>query len=117
VALLLGTWALLLHPLLAPLSGHGWQQAEWLVLAPDPTAIATLAWLLVLPPQPAGFGQRTSFLVRLTWIAWLPVLAWCAFSGFMLATMDRWQAGVPLLAAAAALWARWPAPASQPASA
>lgn len=108
MALLLGTWALLLHPLLAPLSGHGWRQAEVMALAPDPTAIATLAWLLLLPPQ-AGFGRRARFLVWLTWLAWLPVLGWCLFSGFMLATMERWQALVPLLAAAAALWARRPA--------
>jgi len=103
VACVLAAWALLLHPLLAPLAGRGWAQAEVLGLAPDPTAIATLALLLVLPPHPGRAGRAAALL------AWLLVLAWCAFSAFMLAAMENAQAG--LLAAAAALalgvlWAR-----------
>ncbi len=100
VALVLGVWALLLHPLLAPLSGAGWRQAELLALAPDPTAIATLALLLVLP------RQTTPTWRALAWLAWLLVLAWLLFSAFTLATMDSANAAVLLLAAALALAAR-----------
>jgi hypothetical protein len=99
VALALATWALLLHPLLAPLAGLGWRQAEVVVLAPDPTAIATLALLLALPRQPTRAWRGLAAL------AWLLVLAWCAFSAFMLATMDSWNALVLVLACALALLA------------
>jgi hypothetical protein len=93
VALGLASWALLLHPLLPWLQGRPGAQAELVGLAPDPTAIATLALLLVLPRR---------WPVRLAWP--LP-LAWCAFSGFTLATMGSAQAAVPLAAAALALGA------------
>jgi Family of unknown function (DUF6064) len=97
VALALALWALLLHPLLAPLAGRPWAQAELPGLAPDPTALFTLALLLALP-RPAGRGWRA-----LTTLAWAVPLAWCCFSGFTLATMGAPQALVPLLGAAAAL--------------
>jgi hypothetical protein len=77
-------WALLGHPLLALLDGRPWQQAEVFGLAPDPTAIATLGWLLLL-------GGR-----RLLWV--LP-LSWCLVSAATLATMGSAQALVPLAAA------------------
>jgi hypothetical protein len=100
----LAAWALLLHPLLAPLAGLGWHQAEVVALAPDPTAIATLALLLAMPRLPARLWRGVAAL------AWLLVLTWCSFSGFMLATMGSWNALVLLLAAALAVLARlWPA--------
>jgi hypothetical protein len=101
VAWVLAAWALLLHPLLAPLAGRGWAQAEVLGLAPDPTAIATLALLLVLPPQPGLAGRAAALL------AWGLVLAWCAFSAFMLAAMENAQAVLLVAAAALALGAQW----------
>jgi len=101
VAWVLAAWALLLHPLLAPLSGRGWAQAEVVGLAPDPTAIATLALLLVLPPQPGRAGRAAALL------AWGLVLAWCAFSAFMLAAMENAQAGLLVAAAALALGVQW----------
>ena len=97
VALALATWALLLHPLLAPLAGRGWRQAEVIVLAPDPTAIATLALLLALPRLPTRPWRGVAAL------AWLMVLAWCTFSAFMLATLGSWNALVLLLAPALAV--------------
>lgn len=100
VALALGTWALLLHPLLAPLAGLGWRQAEVVALAPDPTAIATLSLLVAMPQLPTRLWRGVAAL------AWLLVLAWCLFSGFMLATMGSWNALVLLLAAALAVLAR-----------
>ncbi len=101
MALALAAWALLLHPLLAPLAGAGWRQAELVALAPDPTAIATLALLLAMPRLPSRRWRGVAAL------AWLLVLVWCLFSGFMLATMGSWNALVLLLAAALALLARW----------
>lgn len=41
--------AMLLWPLLAPLSGRTWPQAEFFGMAPEPTALATLGWLLAAP--------------------------------------------------------------------
>lgn len=109
-AIVLAVWALLLHPLLAPLGGRGWGQAEWVALAPDPTAIATLALLLALPRAPTRGWRAVAAL------AWLLVLAWCAFSAFMLATMGSAQAWVLVIAAALAVvlrrWPRGPGPQS-----
>ena len=39
-------FALALHPLIAPLTGRAWTQAEIFGVAPDPTAVATLGVLL-----------------------------------------------------------------------
>ncbi len=91
-------WALLGHPLLAGLSGRPWTQAEVFGLAPDPTAIGTLGWLLLLQ------GRRASARGLLTML-WLVPLAWCAISAATLGTMGEWQALVPLAAAAAAVLA------------
>ena len=88
-------WALLGHPLLALLSGRPWTQAEVFGLAPDPTAIGTLGWLLLLE-------GRARVLPR---FLWLVPLAWCAISAATLATMGEWQAVVPLVAALLALTA------------
>ena len=80
-------WALLLHPLLAGLAGRPWTQAEFVGLASDPTAIATLGLLLLLR------GPRRP--MRALWV--LP-LAWCALSAATLWTMGTAQGGVPFAA-------------------
>jgi hypothetical protein len=80
-------WALLLHPLLAGLAGRPWTQAEFVGLASDPTAIATLGLLLLLR------GPRRP--MRALWV--LP-LAWCALSAATLWTMGSAQGGVPFAA-------------------
>lgn len=68
-------FALLVFPLLAPLMGRGWMQAEVFGLAPDPTALATLGVLLF-----AGARQH--------WILFpIPVLG-CVVSGATLWTME-----------------------------
>ena len=100
VALALALWALGVMPLWAPLAGQGWAQAELPGLAPDATAIATLAWLVALP-RARGAGVRVLAL-----LAWAPVLAWCGFSALMLAAMGDARAAVLPLAAALALGAR-----------
>lgn len=52
-------------PLLAPLGGRGWMQAEVFGLAPDPTVVATLGALLFW---------------RAPWPLWMIPLAWCVIS-------------------------------------
>jgi len=85
LALLL--WSLLLHPLLAGLAGRPWMQAEFVGLAADPTAIATLGLLLLLR------GPRGP--LRALWA--LPS-AWCALSAATLWTMGSAQGWEPFAA-------------------
>ena len=95
-------WALLGHPLLAGLAGRPWSQAEVFGLAPDPTAIGTLGWLLLLQ----GCGAAARALLR---GLWLVPLAWCTVSAATLGTMGAWQALLPLAAAVAGRGGRAPA--------
>ena len=77
---------LVVYPVLPPLFGRPWSGAEVFGIAPDPTAIATLGFLL------AGRGRLLPVLVPIP-------LAWCLFSGLTLLTMDDRQGWLPLLAA------------------
>jgi hypothetical protein len=86
----LGGWALLGHPLLAFAAGRPWQQAEVFGLAPDPTAIATLAVLLLLEAPGAGRARR------LVAVAKLVPIAWCAVSAATLGTLGSAQAWLML---------------------
>ena len=82
------------YPLLAPLAGRPWMQAEVFGSAPDPTVLATLGSLLLL---------HDGRLPR-AWCVGLAIvpLAWCVVGGATLLAMDErtW----PLLPAAAVLW-------------
>jgi len=89
-------WALLGHPLLTGLAGQHWSQAQVFGLAPDPTAIGTLGWLLLLR------GSRATARTLLRGL-WLVPLAWCTFSAATLGTMGSWQALLPLAAAVLAM--------------
>ena len=89
-------WALLAHPMLAPLSGRPWSQAEVFGLAPDPTAIATLGLLLCADAQ----RRPARWLLRALWAV---ALAWCVLSAATLWTLGSAQGWVPLLAAALAV--------------
>jgi hypothetical protein len=80
-------YALVVHPLLAPLMGRPWLQAELFGVAPDPTAIGTLGVLVTAQ------RRHWEFLA-------LPLL-WCAVSGATLWTMQSPDA--PILPAAAVL--------------
>jgi hypothetical protein len=80
-------YALAIHPLIAPLSGRPWTQAEIFGLAPDPTVIATLG-VIVATARP-----NRHLLV-------LPLL-WCAISGLTLWAMESPEA--PVIAAAGLL--------------
>jgi hypothetical protein len=105
---LLWGWALLGQPLLAPALGRPWAQGEFFGLAPDPTVIATLGFLLMVGAQ----GRSTRALLRLLWMV---ALAWCVVSIATLWTMGSVQgwavAAAALVAvAAAAGLAAGPAP-------
>jgi hypothetical protein len=85
-------FAAVLYPLLAPLLGRGWRQAELFGMVPDPTAVGTLGVLL------AGRPLRP-------WILAVPVL-WCVISGTMLWAMGSPEVWVLLLTALLVLAAR-----------
>jgi hypothetical protein len=82
--------ALLLYPLLAPVLGRGWSQAEVFGVAPDPTALATLGVLLRTDGSPRGA------------LAIAPVL-WCILSGATLWAMGSAEAWILLPGAALAI--------------
>ncbi|MFA6903223.1 MAG: DUF6064 family protein [Gallionellaceae bacterium] len=84
--MVLFVFALLAYPLLALLPGRSWTQAELFGMAPDPTALATLA--LLLPGR-----------VRAAW--WLlPIpVVWCLISGVTLWAMASPDFWLPPLAA------------------
>ena len=71
--------AFLAWPVLAPLDGRPWREAEVFAVAPDPTAAATLA-LLALAAR-----SRWSVILCVA-----PVL-WLAASALTLLTMGAWQ--------------------------
>jgi hypothetical protein len=93
---LLFGWALLGQPLLAPVSGRTWMQAEVFALTPDPTAIATLGVLLWCHAQSPVSG-------RLLQLLWTLTLLQCTISAATLLTMGSLQGGVPMAAALAAV--------------
>lgn len=71
----LAAFALFAWPLLAPLTGRVWWQAEVFGLAPDPTAVATLGLVLAVRKTP-------------WWLLPIPC-AWMLFSGATLQSMDQ----------------------------
>jgi hypothetical protein len=83
--------ALVAQPLMALLLGRPWAQVEVVGLAPDPTAVFTLGFLLLL--------QRIHW-----WLFPIPLL-WCLASGMTLWTMGANEAFIPPLAALTALLA------------
>ncbi len=94
-------WALLGQPLLAAAAGRPGMQAELFASAPDPTAIATLGLLLLMPrASPRWVAVAVS-------LVWALAIAWCAISAATLWTMDSLQAGVPTAAALIALMTAW----------
>ena len=80
-------------PLLAPLHGRDRSTSEIFGIAPDPTVIATLGFLLLL---------RGRFL----WLLYPIPIFWCLLSGMTLRTMGESQAWMPFaaVAIAAAAW-------------
>jgi hypothetical protein len=86
-------FALLIFPLMGPLLGRSWTQAEVFGMAPDPTALATLGVLLFAGARPA-------------WGLFPIPVAWCLLSGATLWAMEAPDfAIVPLAALLAFLFA------------
>ncbi|HEX2217284.1 MAG TPA: DUF6064 family protein [Gemmatimonadales bacterium] len=83
-------FALLLYPLLAPVLGRDWSQAEVFGVAPDPTALGTLGVLLRAEGLPRGVLLAA------------PVL-WCLLSGATLWAMGSAEAWIVLSGASLAL--------------
>jgi hypothetical protein len=87
-------FALLAQPLIGPLVGREWMQAEMFGVAPDPTVVATIGILLA-----AGW--------RRLWKLWVIPLLWCVLSGAVTWTMGSPDALVmPLAALVALIFAR-----------
>lgn len=82
-------FALVGYPLIGPLNGRPWRQAEIFGLAPDPTVIAALGVLV------AAHRPRWSLLI-------IPLI-WCAISAATLWTMQSPDAVVVTATAALAL--------------
>lgn len=99
LAAALALWALLGQPLLAPLAGRPLAQAEVFGLAPDPTVMVALAWLLSREAASAG---------PMRWVrrvAWTMALALATASAATLAVLSEWQAVIQAAAVAACLGA------------
>ena len=79
-------FSVLAFPLMAPLLGRGWTQAEVFGMAPDPTALATLGILLLAGGRPA-------------WVLFPIPVAWCLISGATLWAMDASDSAIVPLAA------------------
>lgn len=84
------------YPLLAPLHGRSWWQAEVFGFAPDPTAMVTLGALMFW---------------RAPWPLWGIPLLWCAISTATLLELDAarpwWPAVTALLALGAVVWGKF----------
>jgi hypothetical protein len=82
--------ALILYPALAPLMGRSWVAAEIFGLAPDPTALATLAVLALADG----------------WTRWLLMIVpgiWCVLSAATLSALGAGEYFVPVAGALAAI--------------
>lgn len=99
------TFAVIGMPLLAPLTGRSWMQAELFGLAPDPTAMGTLGVLLLLRRQ--GSTPARSPSAWATASLWPVPLLWCALTSVALAVLQSPTAGLPATVAALVLCARW----------
>jgi hypothetical protein len=74
LGLVIFLFALLLQPLIGPLVGRPWTQAEIFGIAPDPTAIGTLGLLVTA----TGWVSRLLLVIP---------LIWCLIAGLTLWTM------------------------------
>ena len=70
------------------ISGRPILGAELFGIAPDPTAIATLALLLAAQPG------------RMTWLLLAPPLLWCTASAATLFALGAWEGWIPIAAVA-----------------
>jgi FtsH-binding integral membrane protein len=78
------------YPLLAPLTGRAWASAEAFGVAPDPTALATVASLALARG-------------RIRWLLLAVPLLWCVFTALTLRAMKSPEFFVVIAVAALAL--------------
>ncbi len=79
-------FALIVQPLIGPMLGRPWLQAEIFGMAPDPTVAATLGILLLTGHRPR-------------WLLMVIPIVWCLISGATLWTMESQDAWVmPVIA-------------------
>lgn len=90
IGLVLMLFGVLGFPLLAPLLGRSWVQAEIVGMAPDPTVLVTLGALLLAGARPL-------------WMLFPLPLLWCLISGTTLWAMDAPEFALLSLAALLAL--------------
>lgn len=102
VGLALLLLAIVLQPLIGLLAGRDWRQLEAFALTPDPTAVATLGWLLLVRGD--GAPRTLRWALRLAWI--VPLL-WCGVGGATLWLLGSPEAAVPLAALVIAPLAAW----------
>jgi hypothetical protein len=88
---LLLSYAVILHPVVAKLGGRGFEAAEIVGIAPDPTVIATLGLLTMASRNVAA------------WLCLVVPLAWCLVSWATLYTMGAPEAWIPVSAGALAI--------------
>lgn len=102
----LALWALALgvHPVIGVLLGRSWPQAEIFGLAPDPTVLTSLGFLLLVTP---ARGPGPAALAWLAWLLWPIPLLWCATTGITLATMQAADSWLMPAAAVLALLIAW----------
>lgn len=92
--LAIALFAIFIQPAIGVLFGRDWHQAEVFGLAPDPTAVATLA-LMAMQTRPP-------------WLLMIVPALWCAMTGLTLWTMEAPDAWVtPVAGALALLAAAW----------
>jgi Family of unknown function (DUF6064) len=77
-------FSVMAYPLMAPLLGRSWLQAEVFGIAPDPTVIGTAGLLLLTEPP--------------RWILLVVPLAWCLITGLTLWALHSREAVVPAAA-------------------
>lgn len=85
--LALMAYALVLHPLVAPLAGRPWQAAELFGVAPDPTAIATIGFVAL-----ALRGASA-------WLLYAIPALWCLASALTLYALGAPEAWIPFATA------------------
>jgi hypothetical protein len=94
IAVALFAFALVIYPAMAPAFGRPLAQGELFGLAPDPTAIGTLAVLLLAE-------------VRRRWLLLIVPVTWCLGSGVTLWAMRSTDAWIPPMTALALVIAAW----------
>ncbi|HEY2865059.1 MAG TPA: DUF6064 family protein [Casimicrobiaceae bacterium] len=89
------TISILGYPILAPLTGRPWTTAEIFGVAPDPTAIASVAVLALVRG-------------RVRWLLLVVPVLWCAVAAATLWAMDAPERWVVLAGGLLALWPALP---------